>query len=114
LPNHLAVGIERHRNAEALPAAEERTRFALEAAGVGIWDLDHTSGVLRWSPLLEAQYGLPPGTFGGRFEAFIALIHPDDQQPVRETPDLRGSRPAPYNPHHLRHVPGTQHAAWPL
>jgi PAS domain S-box-containing protein len=85
IADHLAVGIERHRNAEALRAAEERTRFALEAAGVGIWDLDYASGVLRWSPLLEAQYGLPPGTFGGTFEAFIALIHPEDRQPVRET-----------------------------
>ena len=40
---------------EALRTAEERMRFALEAAGVGIWDIDYTSGVLRWSETLEAQ-----------------------------------------------------------
>ena len=39
---------------EALRTAEERMRFALEAAGVGIWDIDFTSGVLRWSETLEA------------------------------------------------------------
>ena len=34
--------------------------------------------------LLEAQYGLEPGTFGGTFEAFIERIHPDDRTAVRE------------------------------
>ena len=42
-----------------------------ESADVGIWDMDYATGVLRWSEILEAQYGLPPGTFGGTFEAFI-------------------------------------------
>ena len=62
---------ERNQAVEALRTAEERMRFALEAAGVGIWDMDYTTGVLRWSETLEAQYGLQPGTFGGTFEAFV-------------------------------------------
>jgi PAS domain S-box-containing protein len=70
---------------EALRTAAERTRFALEAAGVGIWDMDYVSGVLRWSETLEAQYGLQPGTFGGTFEAFTERIHPDDRSSVFET-----------------------------
>ena len=43
-------------------------RFALESADVGIWDMDYATGVLRWSEILEAQYGLQPGTFGGTFD----------------------------------------------
>ena len=78
--DHIALGIERHRSAEALGIAEERMRFALEAAGVGIWDMDYTTGVLRWSTILEAQYGLQPGTFGGTFEALVERIHPDDRE----------------------------------
>ena len=70
---------ERNQAVEALRTAEERMRFALEAAGVGIWDMDYTTGVLRWSEILEAQYGLQPGTFGGTFEAFVERIHPDDR-----------------------------------
>ena len=62
---------ERNQAVEALRTGEERMRFALEAAGVGIWDMDYTTGVLRWSETLEAQYGLQPGTFGGTFEAFV-------------------------------------------
>ena len=83
--DHIALGIERHRSAEALRTAEERMRFALEAADVGIWDMDYTTGVLRWSETLEAQYGLQPGTFGGTFEAFVERIHPDDRASVLET-----------------------------
>jgi PAS domain S-box-containing protein len=76
---------ERNRTAEALRVAEERMRFALEATGVGIWDMDFTTGALRWSEILEAQYGLPPGTFGGTFEAFVACVHPQDREALRET-----------------------------
>jgi PAS domain S-box-containing protein len=83
--DHVALGIERHRSAEALRTSEERTRFALENANVGIWDMDYTTGVLRWSETLEAHYGLRPGTFGGTFEAFVERIHPDDRAPVLET-----------------------------
>ena len=83
--DHLALGIERHRSADALRTAEERMRFALEAAAVGIWDMDYTTGVLRWSEILESQYGLQRGTFGGTFEAFVERIHPDDRKSVIET-----------------------------
>ena len=43
--DHIALGIERHRSADALRIAEERMRFALEAPGVGIWDMDYATGV---------------------------------------------------------------------
>ena len=75
----------RNGTAEVTRIAEERMRFALESAGVGIWDMDHTTGVLQWSPLLEAQYGLGPGTFAGTFEAFIDRIHPDDRSAALAT-----------------------------
>ena len=76
---------ERKRAVEALQTAEERTRFALQSADVGIWDMDYTTGVLQWSETLEAQYGFQPGTFGGTFEAFVECIHPDDREAVLET-----------------------------
>jgi len=76
---------DRNQAAEALRTAEERMRFALEAAGVGIWDMDYTTGVLRWSETLEAQYGLEPGTFGGTVDEFVELIHPDERVTVLGT-----------------------------
>lgn len=76
---------ERTGAVEALRTAEERMRFALESADIGIWDMDYTTGVLRWSEQLEAQHGLPPGTFDGTFEAFVECIHPDDRAAVLDT-----------------------------
>jgi PAS domain S-box-containing protein len=76
---------QRHEAIEALRTAEERMRFALQSANVGIWDMDYTTGAHAWSETLEAQYGLKPGSFEGTFEAFVALLHPDDRASVLET-----------------------------
>ena len=76
---------ERNQAVEALRTSEERMRFALEAASVGIWDMDYATGVLRWSEILETHYGLQPGTFGGTFEAFIERVHPDDRESLLAT-----------------------------
>ena len=76
---------ERNRALDAVRTAEERMRFALDAAGVGIWDTDFTTGVLRWSEILEAHYGLEPGTFAGTFEAFLERVHPEDRDATRDT-----------------------------
>ena len=86
----LALRRERDRantTLDALRTAEERMRFALESADVGIWDMNYATGVLQWSPTLEAQHGLEPGTFSGRFADFLELVHPDDRTTVAETID---------------------------
>jgi PAS domain S-box-containing protein len=75
---------EEHAAVAALRTAEERMRFALKSADVGIWDMDYASGVLKWSETLEAHYGLAPGTFAGTFEAFLERVHPDDRAPLTE------------------------------
>ena len=80
LADHIALGIERHRTTEALRVTEERMRFALESTRVGIWDYDYLSNALTWSEILELQYGLQPGTFGGTLDAYVSRIHPDDRQ----------------------------------
>jgi PAS domain S-box-containing protein len=76
---------ERNEAVDALRAGEERMRFALQNANVGIWDMDYRSGILRWSEIMEAHYGLQPGTFGGTFDAFVERIHPDDRASLLET-----------------------------
>ena len=76
---------DRTRAAEDVRKAEERMRFALESAEVGIWDLDYKTGMLSWSATLERQYGLAPNTFDGTFESFVALIHPDDREATLAT-----------------------------
>ena len=76
---------ERTAATHALQAAEERTRFALDAANVGIWEMDCATNTVRLSMHAESQYGLPPGTFSGSFEKFIELVHPDDRNAMADT-----------------------------
>jgi PAS domain S-box-containing protein len=75
---------ERTHAVAALRTAEERMRFALQNADVGIWDVDYTTGAHRWSDTLESHYGCEAGTFGGTFEAFVERIHPDDRESILE------------------------------
>ncbi len=70
---------DEHRRAEeALRQSEERLRLAHQVAQIGSFEWDIQSDVNRWSPELEALYGLPPGGFPGTNEAFIRLVHPED------------------------------------
>lgn len=71
----------RARAIRDLKVAEERMRFAMVSANVGVWDMD-SSGKLAWSATQEAQYGLPAGGFPGTFKAYIQLVHPDDREAV--------------------------------
>jgi PAS domain S-box-containing protein len=71
--------LERKQAEAALRHERDRVAFALEATGVGIWEMDVAANVVRWSEILESQYGLAAGAFAGTFEAFLGHIHPDDR-----------------------------------
>jgi PAS domain S-box-containing protein len=62
--------------------AEERLRFALEASGVGVWEVNMQTGVAYWSETCEAMHGLTRGTFAGSTGAFLSCIHEDDRKDV--------------------------------
>jgi PAS domain S-box-containing protein len=73
---------DKRKAEEALREEENRTQFALHAARVGVWEADLRTGAARWSETLEALHGMAPGSFGGRFDAFLDRIHPDDRADV--------------------------------
>jgi PAS domain S-box-containing protein len=74
---------ERRRAEEAVRASEERLGLALEAAGMGYWDLDVPSGETVWSPQLEALFGCVPGSLDSA-DAFTERVHPQDRQQVQD------------------------------
>jgi diguanylate cyclase (GGDEF)-like protein/PAS domain S-box-containing protein len=66
----------------ALAESEERSRLAVQAARLGIWDFDATTGARRWSAEFRAMLGLSddqPATS----ELALTLVHPDDRETLR-------------------------------
>jgi PAS domain S-box-containing protein len=95
----------RNQANDALRTAEERMRFSLESANVGIWDMDYASGRNEWSDVMEAQYGLPPGSFPGTFDAFVALVHPEDRASVLATIERAASTGSDFSVLHRATLP---------
>src|SRR5262245_43645070 len=66
----VAFAVERTRAHQAAIESEERLLFALEAANMGTWDWDLTTGSLRWSDNMERIHGMPAGAFDGTLECY--------------------------------------------
>ena len=57
---------------ESLAASQERLEIAQSAAGVGFWGVDLDTGKTWWSTEAEKLYGLPPNSFDGTQDAWLA------------------------------------------
>lgn len=79
---------------DALSRSNERLNLALSASKMGVWEWDLQSNDVFWSPECHEIVGLRE--FNGRFDAFAALIHPDDAAHVRETVDKAVAQRTPY------------------
>jgi PAS domain S-box-containing protein len=74
---------DRNRSAAELRATDERMRFALEAASMGVWEFDVRTRHVTWTEMKAASGGRP-GHFAGTEEAFFAATHVDDRDAVRD------------------------------
>ncbi len=79
LTRTIALAIERQRTQDELRDSEGRLRLAQQVATIGTFEWDCQSNVNRWTPELEAMYGLSPGGFTGTQEAWEQLVHPEDR-----------------------------------
>lgn len=77
--NVLGAAVARAEDESALRAERERLQLALRAGQMGDWKWDLATNELVWSRDLEVIFGLEPGTFGGTFDHYVSLIHPDDR-----------------------------------
>ena len=64
---------------ETLRESEERLRLAQQVGTIGTFEWNVQTNVNRWTPELEAIYGLQPGEFSGTQEAWEQMLHPDDR-----------------------------------
>lgn len=74
--------MERRRTADLVRHSEERFRLAQEAAEIGTWDMDVKTGRGTWSDAYWGIYGLVPDSLAPGYEAWLALVHPEDRSRV--------------------------------
>jgi PAS domain S-box-containing protein len=76
----VVIDITDHKRRElALVDSEERLRLAQEAAGIGVWEFDTSTGMAHFSPQSLRLHNLPadhPAVFPR--DVWVRMIHPDD------------------------------------
>lgn len=80
----LRLQSEREVAAEELARTAERYHRAQEVASVGSWEVDLTSETLTWSDEVFHIFGIDRDAFAGTEEAFFAMVHPDDREPLQQ------------------------------
>jgi PAS domain S-box-containing protein len=71
--------VESARAEEALRESRDVLSLAMRGGRMGAWSRDLESHRVWWSHELEDIFGLPPGGFSGKVDAFRSLVHPDDE-----------------------------------
>jgi PAS domain S-box-containing protein len=82
---------------QALRESEERLHTALASSGVGTWNWNIPESSITWDDYLHPLFGLQPRTFPGRYEDFLALLHPEDRERVTREVSASVEKGAPYD-----------------
>jgi PAS domain S-box-containing protein len=69
---------ERRRAERAVRRNREILQLVHQIGKIGHWEWNSLTDENRWSPEIEALYGLPPGGFEGGYQGWAKLLHPDD------------------------------------
>ncbi|GAA6121845.1 ATP-binding protein [Acidovorax sp. FG27] len=56
---------------------EEQLRLAIEAADIGLWDVDIATGKVYWPERVKAMFGMSPGR-NVTLDDFAQALHPED------------------------------------
>ncbi|HKG51788.1 MAG TPA: SpoIIE family protein phosphatase, partial [Actinomycetales bacterium] len=68
-------------------AGRARWESAIDAGGIGTFDLDVATGVLSWDDRMIELFGYDRETFDHSLQAFTSRLHPDDLVRVMQTLD---------------------------
>jgi PAS domain S-box-containing protein len=79
-----AVALQRAEAERALQESEKRLETAIDAASLGTWDWNLTTGHIVGAGHHDRFFGFAPGEFDGRYETFESRIHPDDLDGLRQ------------------------------
>jgi sigma-B regulation protein RsbU (phosphoserine phosphatase) len=84
-PQGLANATSQHSgigNDELSRRNKDHLDLALSSARMGTWDWYLLDRSMHWDERMHTLFGLPPSSFGGRYEQFLEMIHAEDRQQV--------------------------------
>ena len=73
------AALARRAEIAVLAESELRLRLAVEATGIGTFDYDLASGVLRWDGRTRALLGVGPDAPVSYEDTFLPRVHPEDR-----------------------------------
>lgn len=97
---------DRERAAQELRESRARLAEAQRVARIGSWSLDLVTGHLDWSDEIYRIFEIDPQRFEASYEAFLALVHPDDRERVDHAYTQSLQDRAPYSVTHRLLFPG--------
>jgi len=76
------------KNQEIIKKENQKSfKLALEAANIGVWELNTSTWSLILSDNTFKFLGINKHSFKGDFQSFLNLIHPEDREEVKDTID---------------------------
>ena len=77
------LDVTEHKRAErAILGGKKKLDLALRGAKMGVWEWDMETNRVSWSNNVEEIFHLAPGSFKGTYEAYLALLSPEDRTRV--------------------------------
>ncbi len=76
--------VERKRAEEELSASQKQLADAQEIVHIGSWEWDFTTNKVYLSDEYYRIFGFQPQEFEASFDAFLACVHPDDRDFIRQ------------------------------
>jgi PAS domain S-box-containing protein len=71
--------VEQARSLVALRQAQRRLLEAQAIGRIGNWELDLSTNLLWWSDQVYALFGRDPGSFDGRIQSMLQMMHAQDR-----------------------------------
>ncbi len=75
---------QRQQVESVLRREREKLHLALTASRMETWEWNIETGEVIWSEGVEALFGLAPGTFDGKYETYLSMVHPKDLAGVQQ------------------------------
>jgi PAS domain S-box-containing protein len=68
---------------------------ALDAGGIGTWEWELTTGLMKWSAQMFRNLGLEPRDQEDLYAALLLALHPDDREQIQSTLARFSTTPGP-------------------